>query len=87
MSKTSEKAGSGQPSVPILPQIGFSKWAQIAPFLPIGRETWRKLVIAGRAPQPLRLSKTCVAYPNAEVHRWLADPVGYAAASEPQQAA
>lgn len=87
MSKTSEKADAGRPAEPVLPRIGYSKWAQIAPFLPIGRETWRKLVHAGRAPQPLRMSKTCVAYPNAEVHRWLEDPVGYTVlAAEPEAA-
>ena len=78
MQKTSE---------PALPQIGLSKWAQIAPFLPVGRETWRKLVIAGKAPTPVRFSKTVVAYPNAEVHRWLADPVGYRAEPVEERAA
>lgn len=33
-----------------LPAIGLSKWAQIAPFIPCCRETWRKLVLAGKAP-------------------------------------
>ncbi|NIF78893.1 AlpA family phage regulatory protein [Paraburkholderia sp. Cy-641] len=61
----------------VLPAIGLSKWPQIAPFLPIGRETWRKLVRAGKAPQAIRLSETCVVYRNEEVHRWLADPAGY----------
>ncbi|SDC25620.1 helix-turn-helix transcriptional regulator [Paraburkholderia lycopersici] len=64
---------------PTLPAIGLSTWAQIDPFLPIGRETWRKLVRAGKAPQPIRLSLTCVAYRNEEVHKYLADPLGYRA--------
>lgn len=61
----------------ILPSTGLSKWPQIKPFLPIGRETWRKLVLAGKAPQPIRLSETSVFYRNEEVHRWIADPAGY----------
>jgi prophage regulatory protein len=61
----------------VLPTTGLSKWPQIEPFLPIGRETWRKLVRAGKAPQPIRLSETCVVYKNEEVHRWIADPLGY----------
>lgn len=65
---------------PVLPTVGLSKWPQIAPFLPIGRETWRKLVRAGRAPQPIRLSDTCVVYRNEEIYRYLADPLGYRAA-------
>jgi prophage regulatory protein len=62
-----------------LPMVGLSTYAQIDPFLPYGRETWRKLVRAGKAPQPIRLSGTCVAYRNEEIHRYLADPTGYRA--------
>lgn len=62
-----------------LPMVGLSTFAQINPFLPYGRETWRKLVRAGKAPQPIRLSGTCVAYRNEEIHRYLADPAGYRA--------
>ncbi|RQQ54468.1 transcriptional regulator [Burkholderia stagnalis] len=43
------------------------------------RESWRKLGLAGKAPQPIRLSSTHSVYSNAEVHRWLADPLGYRA--------
>ncbi len=67
---------SGQ-SEGTLPTIGLSTWRQIAPYLPIGRETWRKLCIAGKAPKPIRLSEKCTVYSNAEVHRWLSDPLGY----------
>jgi len=62
-----------------LPTIGLSTWRQIAPYLPIGRETWRKLCIAGKAPKPIRLSEKCTVYSNIEVHRWLHDPLGYRA--------
>ncbi|MEN8513060.1 transcriptional regulator [Burkholderia sp. RS02] len=65
----------------MLPTVGLSTWRQIAPYLPIGRETWRKLCIAGKAPKPIRLSEKCTVYSNAEVHRWLADPLGYVATS------
>lgn len=73
------QGGANNPRILSLPQIGLSKWPQIAPFLPVGRETWRKLVRAGRAPQPIRFSDTCIAYRNEEIHRWLADPIGYRA--------
>ncbi|MGU3777523.1 helix-turn-helix transcriptional regulator [Burkholderia metallica] len=78
MKKTSAQAGSGKPIEPILPQVGLSKWAQIAPFVPMCRESWRKLSLAGKAPQSIRFSPTHSVYSNAEVHRWLADPLGYA---------
>ena len=70
---------TSQPIAPILPAIGLSKWAQIQPFLPVGRETWRKLVRAGKAPQAIHLSTACTVYKNEEVHRYLADPLGYRA--------
>lgn len=71
----------------VLPTIGLSTWRQIAPYLPIGRETWRKLCIAGKAPKPIRLSEKCTVYSNIEVHKWLQDPLGYVATSQEQQEA
>lgn len=62
-----------------LPLIGLSSWSQIAPFVSVSRETWRKRCREGRAPQPIRLSQRRTLYRNEEVHRWLADPVGYRA--------
>ncbi|KVE71432.1 hypothetical protein [Burkholderia vietnamiensis] len=85
--KTKRPDDSGS-SVPlVLPTIGLSKWSQIAPFIPMCRESWRKLGLAGKAPQPIRMSRTHSCYSNAEVHRWLADPLGYAAPQEQQEAA
>jgi prophage regulatory protein len=60
-----------------LPLIGFSRWAQIAPFVGYGREAWRQMVNAGRAPQPVRLSPTSAFYRNEEIYEWLKDPVSY----------
>lgn len=62
-----------------LPQIGMSRWEQLRHFVPISRESWRQLVLAGKAPTPVRLTERCTLYPNAEVHRWLADPINYTA--------
>lgn len=62
-----------------LPAIGMCRWHTLCHFVPISRESWRKLVNAGRAPKPVKLSERCTMYPNAEVHRWLADPAGYQA--------
>ncbi|MHB9838493.1 helix-turn-helix transcriptional regulator [Paraburkholderia terrae] len=79
MKKTSNASPIDQPAIPVLPSIGFSQWAQIAPFVPMGRETWRKLVRAGKAPQPTYFSKTCAAYRNSEILEYLADPLNYTA--------
>ncbi|MFM0566942.1 transcriptional regulator [Paraburkholderia caledonica] len=70
-----------------LPLNGCSRWADLEPFIPVGRETWRKLCLSGRAPKPVKLSLRCTVWNNAEVHRWLVDPTGYSAASADTQAA
>ncbi|MGQ7939153.1 helix-turn-helix transcriptional regulator [Paraburkholderia sp. D1E] len=75
MKARNTKLHDGVPN--FLPAVGLSKWAQIAPFLPVGRETWRKLTQAGKAPPPIRLSEKCTVYKNEEVHKYLADPLGY----------
>ncbi len=62
-----------------LPAIGFSRWEQLKHFIPVSRETWRKLVKDGRAPQPQRWTERCTVYSNEEVHRWMKDPAGYQA--------
>jgi predicted DNA-binding transcriptional regulator AlpA len=62
-----------------LPQVGMSRWQQLRHFIPVSRETWRQLVLAGKAPQPFRPTERCTMYPNIEVHRWLSDPVNYQA--------
>ncbi|PTB24511.1 transcriptional regulator [Paraburkholderia caribensis] len=48
--------------------------------MPVSRETWRKLVREGRAPQGQRWTERCTVYSNEEVHRWMKDPAGYQAA-------
>lgn len=65
------------PAAPALPPVGMSRWQQLRHIIPVSREKWRQLVLAGRAPAPVRLSERCTMFSNAEVHRWLADPVGY----------
>jgi prophage regulatory protein len=61
----------------VLPLTGKSRWKQIEPFCPFSRETFRKLYNEGKAPSPERLGIRCTFFDNAELHRWLADPVRY----------
>ena len=63
----------------VLPITGKSRWSRIAKFSPVSKETFRKLSIEGRAPQPERIGIRCTFYDNQELHRWLADPVNYRA--------
>lgn len=60
-----------------LPTVGMSRWEQLRHFIPVSRETWRQLVIAGKAPQPVRLTERCTMYDNVAVHRWLAAPTDF----------
>lgn len=62
-----------------LPADGMSRWNQIVPFSPFSREKFRQLVIAGRAPQPIKFSERCTAYSNRELHKFFADPLNYRA--------
>lgn len=61
-----------------LPQQGKSRWEQLKHFIPVSRETFRKMYLAKKAPQPQRLSLRCTVWDNGEIHRWLANPEGYA---------
>ncbi|WP_423680344.1 helix-turn-helix transcriptional regulator [Undibacterium sp. WLHG33] len=67
------------PQSKALPADGMSRWNQIAPFSPFCREKFRQLVKAGKAPQPVRFSERCTAYPNRELHKFFADPLNYRA--------
>jgi prophage regulatory protein len=61
----------------VLPFIGKSRWSDIAPFSPVSREKFRLLSLEGKAPRPERMGIRCTFFDNKEVHRWLADPLGY----------
>lgn len=64
-------------AITTLPLVGHSRWAQIAPFVGVSRETWRKRCLEGRAPQPIQLTLRCTVWKNEEVHAYLANPLGY----------
>ncbi|MDB4873345.1 MAG: transcriptional regulator [Gemmatimonadales bacterium] len=70
-----------EPARKSLPADGMSRWNQIAPFSPFSREKFRQLVIAGKAPQPIKFSERCTAYANRELHKFFADPLNYEAVS------
>nr|WP_114810821.1 AlpA family phage regulatory protein [Paraburkholderia kururiensis] len=77
------RADTGTSQAPAtLPAVGFSRWEQLQRFIPVSRETWRKLVKDGRAPQPQRWTERCTVYSNAEIHRWMEDPAAYRAEQE-----
>jgi len=56
---------------------GLYRWKTLKDVVPVSRETWRKRVNNGTAPQPVRIGKRCISWRGIDVLRWLADPVGY----------
>ncbi|WP_229458025.1 helix-turn-helix transcriptional regulator [Massilia glaciei] len=74
-----QQANQEIPSSKTLPMDGMSRWKQIAPFAPFSREKFRQLVIAGKAPQPIKFSARCSVFKNRELHRFFADPLNYTA--------
>lgn len=67
---------------PMLPSIGKLRWTKIKPFSPYCYETFRKYSLEGRAPKPERMNNRMTFYSASEVHRWLADPIGYTVTKE-----
>ena len=62
-----------------LPFDGYSRWKQLQPYLSISREKFRQLVVSQKAPQPIRLGSRCTFYKNAEILKFLEDPLNYEA--------
>ncbi|WP_080436350.1 helix-turn-helix transcriptional regulator [Burkholderia ubonensis] len=71
-------SGSVQYEPQALPLDGFTRWADLKRIVPLSHESVRLRERAGRFPRRVQLgSARCVGWPNRELHRWLADPVGY----------
>ncbi len=63
-----------------LPRDGYTRWGELKRIVPLSHETVRQREHAGRFPKRVQLgSARCVAWPNWEILRWLADPAGYRA--------
>ena len=74
-----EAISTAQSERTTLPKDGMSRFKQFQTFLPISRETWRKLVRDKRAPQPVRMGVRCTMWKNSDLHAFLADPLNYRA--------
>jgi len=60
-----------------LPKIGMSRFSSFKSYLPFSREKFRQLSKAGKAPQPIRMGSRLTMYSNKEIHRFIANPLGY----------
>ncbi len=58
---------------------GLYRWNELKSILPCGREKWRLLGLAKRAPQPVRLGTRCTAWRGQDVLNWLDNPNDYVA--------
>ncbi|WP_256976193.1 AlpA family transcriptional regulator [Burkholderia sp. AU28863] len=67
------------PNLDAFPTTGYSRWRDLAPFVRFSREWVRLQEAAGRFPRGVRASATLVVWPNAEIKRWLTDPLNYRA--------
>lgn len=65
----------------VLPLTGMSRWADFAEYMPFSRETFRKLSLCKKAPQPMRLGVRCTFYRNEDIHRFLENPLEFDAGS------
>lgn len=74
-----KSADTVQPTDVVLPRIGLSRWRDIAPLVGVSREKFRRLGLEGKAPRTIQFTSKCAVYSNAEVLRWLEDPLGYRA--------
>lgn len=64
------------PPTHIFPE-GLYRWKEFADRIPFSRETWRKRVLIGAAPEPIRISPTCTVWNGWAILEWLKDPNGY----------
>lgn len=72
---------------PILPLDGYTRWGDLKRFVPLCLNSVTAREHAGRFPKRVNLgSSRAVAWPNREIHRWLADPGGYRVAAETEAA-
>jgi prophage regulatory protein len=55
------------------------RWNDLKPYLPIGESSWRRMVNAKSAPQPIKLSRKCTLWRCADVLEWLEHPDTYQA--------
>jgi prophage regulatory protein len=87
---TAQPIGGAQPkrtrrALPLLPNLdqfpseGYSRWADARPFVRRSREWVRQKEAAGLFPRGVRTSQNEKLWENAELKRWLRDPIGYRA--------
>ncbi|OZI23988.1 hypothetical protein CAL26_06030 [Bordetella genomosp. 9] len=60
---------------------GLYRWRDIKPLVGVGRETWRRLVNAKRAPQPLHIGPRCTVWRGTDLIAWLSAPGNYSASA------
>ncbi|WP_244106601.1 transcriptional regulator [Burkholderia anthina] len=67
------------PNIDQFPETGYSRWVDARPFVRRSREWVRQKEAAGLFPRGIRASQNEKLWPNAELKRWLRDPLAYRA--------
>lgn len=70
------------PNLDHFPETGFSRWVDARPFVRRSREWVRLKEAAGLFPRGVRTSQNEKLWPNAELKRWMRDPIAYRAAQD-----
>ncbi|PAJ83973.1 transcriptional regulator [Burkholderia ubonensis] len=67
------------PNLDQFPSEGYSRWADARPFVRRSREWVRQKEQQGLFPRGIRTSQNERLWPNAELKRFIQDPIGYRA--------
>lgn len=62
---------SANPSIPILPQTGFNRQAQVLTFIPFSKSTLWRQVAAGVFPAPVKLAPSITAWRAEDIRTWI----------------
>lgn len=67
------------PSAPKIDPDGLYRWKELSQFLPVSRDFWRRLVIAKKAPTPIKIGSRSKFWKGEDVMEWLQNPESYSA--------
>ncbi|ODQ34375.1 hypothetical protein BGV65_14555 [Burkholderia ubonensis] len=67
------------PNLDQFPSEGYSRWADARPFVRRSREWVRQKEAVGLFPRGIRTAQNERLWPNAELKRFIQDPIGYRA--------
>lgn len=55
-------------AIPVLPETGYVRLAQVLQVIPIGKSTWWNGIRVGKYPRPIKLSARVTAWRAEDIH-------------------